>query len=156
MKNHVLRPVFVVIGIVLVIMIARSFSVPRDFGIGERGYMYGWHRRSNEEDWKKFQVKFQTSEYCKDCHSANYETIRKSPHKNIQCENCHGPAVDHPSDTRPKLTIDRSRAWCLRCHSHLSYPTSNRTKIKGFEDPEKHNPGVECATCHNPHSPRIG
>lgn len=155
MNRHVLRPLYAVIGIVVIILIARAFVVPKDFGVGERGYMYGWHRAGNEEDWKKFKIKYRTAEYCKDCHSQNYTSIKQSLHKNIQCENCHGPAVDHGSKTMSKLPTDRSRALCLRCHAHLSYPTSDRRRIKGFENPEKHNPGMECATCHNPHSPKL-
>ena len=68
MKNHVLRPLFAVIGIVILILLARMVLVPKDFGVHERGYMYGWHRRGNEEDWKKIKVKYQGKEYCKDCH----------------------------------------------------------------------------------------
>ena len=94
MKNHVLRPLFVVIGIVVLILLARMVIVPKDFGIGERGYMYGWHRKSNEEDWKKFKVKYQGREYCKDCHHDKYDAIKQTPHAIIQCENCHGPAND--------------------------------------------------------------
>ncbi len=52
MKNHVFRPLFVVIGIVAIILAARLFLVPKDFGVQERGYMYGWHRKANEEDRK--------------------------------------------------------------------------------------------------------
>ena len=91
MKNHVLRPLFVVLGIVALILAARAFSVPKDFGVHERGYMYGWYRKGNEEDWKKFKVKYQGKEYCRDCHPDRYDSINKTPHKNIQCENCHGP-----------------------------------------------------------------
>ncbi|MBS1192696.1 MAG: hypothetical protein H6Q97_675, partial [Nitrospirae bacterium] len=100
------------------------------------------------EDWKKVQVKYQGMEYCKDCHDKNYASIKKSPHQNIQCENCHGPAgtpegiVHYDSDKRPKLTIDRSRQQCLRCHYPLPYPSSGRSKIKGI-DPDKHNPDIE-------------
>ncbi len=153
MKSHVLRPLMVTLGIVALILIARLFYVPKDFGIGERGYMYGWHRAGDEEYWKNFKVKFMGSEYCKDCHDKNYSSVKNSPHKNILCEDCHGPAVDHPSDP-PKLTIDRSRALCLRCHFPLPYPTSGRSKIKGI-DPETHNVGMECAMCHNPHHPNL-
>ncbi len=159
MKNHVLRPLFVVIGIVVLILLARMVIVPKDFGIGERGYMYGWHRKSNEEDWKKFKVKYMGREYCKDCHADKYDSIKETPHAVIQCENCHGPANDavseHPSEQRPKLVIDKSRAQCLRCHFPLPYPTSARSKIRGI-DPEKHNPDIECSTCHNPHKPMEG
>ncbi len=115
MKNHVLRPLIVFIGIILLILLARFVLVPKDFGVGQRGYMYGWHRTGNEEDWKKFKVKYQGKEYCKDCHSDKYDSINKTPHKIIQCENCHGPAgtpegiVHYDADKLPKLPIDRSR-----------------------------------------------
>jgi hypothetical protein len=149
----------VVIGIVILILLARIVLVPKDFGIGDRGYMYGWHRKGNEEDWKKIKVKYQGKEYCKDCHSDKYDSINKTPHSIIQCENCHGPASDvtsdHYSEQRPKLAIDKSRALCLRCHFPLPYPTSGRAKIKSI-DPDKHNPDVECSMCHNPHNPMEG
>ena len=154
MKNHVLRPFFAVIGIVILILLARMVLVPKDFGVHERGYMYGWHRLGNEGDWKKITVKYQGKEYCKDCHLEKYDTINKTPHRIIQCENCHGPAREHPSDP-PKLAIDKSRAHCLRCHFPLPYPSSGRSKIKGI-DPDKHNPDTECSTCHNPHNPMEG
>ena len=154
MKSHIWRPLFVVIAIVILILIARQFLVPKDFGIHERGYMYGWYRKSNEEDWKKVTVKYKSAEYCKDCHSDKYSMIMQTPHAIIQCENCHGPALEHPANP-PKLTIDKSRAQCLRCHYPLPYPTSGRANIRGI-DPDKHNPDIECAMCHNPHKPGIG
>jgi Cytochrome c3 len=154
MKNHVFRPLFVVIGIIVLVLAARTFYVPKDFGVHERGYMYGWYRQSNIEDWKKVLVKYQGMEYCKDCHDKKYASIKKSPHQNIQCENCHGPAIDHPSEP-PKLAIDRSRQQCLRCHYPLPYPSSGRSKIRGI-DPEKHNPDIECSMCHDPHRPNLG
>lgn len=135
------------------ILIVRQFIVPQDFGIGERGYMYGLHRKSNEEDWKAVTVKYRSADYCKDCHSDNYTSIMRTPHAIIQCENCHGPALDHPSAPQ-KLHIDRSRAQCLRCHYPLPYPTSGRANIRGI-DPEKHNPDIECVMCHNPHKPNL-
>jgi hypothetical protein len=153
MKNHVFRPLFAVIGIIVLVLAARMLYVPKDFGVHERGYMYGWYRKANIEDWKKVQVKYQGAEYCKDCHDKNYGVIKKSPHRNIQCENCHGPAIDHPNEP-PKLTIDRSRQQCLRCHYPLPYPSSGRSEIKGI-DPDKHNPDIECSLCHNPHHPNL-
>jgi len=153
MKNHVLRPLIVVIGIVILILLARLVVVPKDFGAHEQGYMYGWHNKANEQFWKDFKVKYQGAEYCKDCHDKNYTSIKKSPHQNIECENCHGPAVDHPENP-PKLAVDKSRAQCLRCHYPLPYPTSGRAKIRGI-DPDKHNPDVECSMCHNPHKPSL-
>jgi len=156
MNNHVFRPLIVVIGIVVLILVARVFYVPKDFGSYERGYIYSWHRLGDEDFWKKYPIKYQGKEYCKDCHADKYASIGKSPHKIINCENCHGPAMDHPSDKLPKLAIDRTREQCYRCHVKLPYPATARAKIKGFLDPAQHNPGMECVACHNPHSPKLG
>jgi predicted CXXCH cytochrome family protein len=146
---HVLRPLYVFLALAGIILIARTFVVPEDFGIHEGGYMYGWYRKGNAEAWKSVQVKYQGREYCRDCHAEQEQQILASPHKIIQCENCHGPALEHPAEPA-KLTIDRERGLCLRCHTFLSYPTSQRSEIKGI-DPGQHNPGLECAGCHNPH-----
>jgi ribosomal protein S27E len=144
----------VVIALVVFILVVRVFYVPKDFGIWERGYMYGFHNKSDEQWWKQFKVKYRfDSEYCKDCHSDKYESIMQTPHAIIQCENCHGPVLDHPSDP-PKLKIDKSREQCLRCHYPLPYPSSGRANIRGI-DPDTHNPGIECSMCHNPHKPTL-
>lgn len=153
MKSHIWRPLYAVIGIIALALLARVFYVPKDFGIHEKGYMYGWYREGNIMDWKDVKVKYQGKNYCRDCHPDKVESIDKTPHAIIQCENCHGPAIDHPSDP-PKLAIDRSMQQCLRCHFPLAYPTSNRSKIRGI-DPEKHNPDIECVMCHNPHNPYL-
>jgi predicted CXXCH cytochrome family protein len=151
MKQSFLRPLLIVAAIVGLIFLVRVFVVPKDFGVGERGYRFAWHRASNEQDWKDFVVKYKGSELCAGCHDTNATSLAASPHRIIQCEDCHGPALDHPSDPG-KLVIDRSRDLCLRCHYPLKYPTSGRAAIRGI-DPEQHNPGIECSVCHNPHSP---
>ncbi|MEW6410703.1 MAG: cytochrome c3 family protein [Nitrospirota bacterium] len=156
MKNHVIRPLFVVVGLVALILIIRVFVVPKDFGVHERGYMFGWYRKSNEGDWKTFKIKYQTSEYCKDCHSEQYKKIINSKHAKVQCENCHGPAADHPEKPE-KLSIGRSRELCLRCHAYLPYRPSVYAQLPGvpitlkMQDPNVHNPGIECVTCHSTH-----
>lgn len=154
MRSHVLRPLWVFLALVAVILIARSFYVPKDFGIGIRGYMYGWHRNADEVFWRNFKIKYKGSEYCKDCHRANYDSVRQSPHAIIICEDCHSPAIDHPANPE-KLQINKTNALCLRCHYPLPYPTSGRSKIPGI-DPSTHNPGIECVMCHNPHKPQEG
>ena len=146
---HVLRPFFVFAAAIALILIARAVFVPADFAVHERGYMYGWYRGGNVEEWKSVKVKFQGKDYCRDCHGEEEKAVSSSPHKMIQCENCHGPAADHPTNP-PKLLINRERGLCLRCHTGLPYPTSARAEIKGI-DPDQHNPGLDCAGCHNPH-----
>ncbi|MBI2353830.1 MAG: cytochrome c3 family protein [Deltaproteobacteria bacterium] len=152
MKNHVLRPLFLVIGVVLLFLAARTVLVPADFGVHERGYMYGWYRKGNEAEWKAVKVKYKTVAYCKECHRDKYDDIKSSPHANIECENCHGPALGHPDDP-PTLSIDRRREHCIRCHARLPYKTSGRGDIRGI-NPLTHHVEAECTMCHYPHNPK--
>jgi hypothetical protein len=151
LKNHVWRPLFIVAAIVAGILLLRLVIVPSDFGIGERGYMYGWHRISNEAEWAKIPAKYQGSKTCAPCHKSNYDDLMKSPHASIACENCHGPLVNHPKEPK-KLDIDTRRDLCIRCHAYMPYRESGRAKIPGI-NPEKHYPTEECIMCHYPHNP---
>ncbi len=154
MKSHVWRPVFVLIGALALALVARHFIVPSDMTVGERGFMYSYHRASNIPEWKAFKVKYQGKEYCGECHDDQYEANMASKHKIIQCENCHGPAIDHPEEPNEKLDIDTSRAQCIRCHALLPYPSSQRGELKGI-DPNEHNPDENCSECHDPHEPDL-
>jgi hypothetical protein len=152
-KNHVWRPLFVVIGIVVLILLFRAIYVPEDFGIQERGYTFGYHRLSNEQDWKDFPSKYKGTEYCNECHDDKVEELASAHHYMIPCENCHGAAFDHPDDPE-RLTINTSRDLCIRCHAALTMPSSGRDDIPGI-DPDEHNVGFGCSECHNPHNPSL-
>ena len=138
MKNHVLRPLWVVLVAVALLLIVRYFVVPRDFGIEDHGtFTYNYHRRSSTDDWRNIKAKYRGRDYCKECHEEKVEAILDSPHENIQCENCHGPAIDHP-DNPEDLAIETKRSLCLRCHTYLPYPTSQRSELPGI-NPDEHN-----------------
>ncbi|PLX74238.1 MAG: cytochrome C [Desulfuromonas sp.] len=153
MKSHVWRPLFVVIALVLGILLFRAFYVPEDFGAHDRGYTFGFHRLSNEQEWQAFPAKYRDSGYCNECHDDKVETWAISAHGMIPCENCHGAAFDHPEDPE-KLKIDRSRDLCLRCHAQLYMPSSGRNDIPGI-DATQHNPEESCSDCHDPHNPSL-
>lgn len=153
MKNHVWRPLFVVIGIVIVILLFRMVYVPSDFGTHERGYTFGYHRLSNEQEWQNYPAKYKETAYCNGCHDDKVEEVSSAHHMMVPCENCHGPAYNHPEEPE-QLVIDTSRAQCLRCHADLYMPSSGRMDIPGI-DPDQHNAGEECSLCHNPHNPSL-
>lgn len=159
MKSHVWRPLIVVIGLVAAILVFRLFYVPNDFGSSSAGFMYGYHRQSNAEEWKQQPVKYRDTgkqkmhEYCGECHGDEVKIRTEDLHGIIPCENCHGPALDHPEEPEA-LLIDRSRDLCLRCHTNLEYATSERRRIPGIQ-PDQHNPGEACVECHDPHNPRL-
>jgi hypothetical protein len=150
-KSHVWRPLFVALGIVACMLLLRLVLVPSDFGIHKNGYMYGFYRTGNVADWQAVKVKYMGQEACKDCHKRNYDDIKKSPHTNIDCENCHGPLLEHPK-APVKMPIDSSRSLCLRCHLKLPYKPSDRGSMKGI-NPDTHHPSEECVLCHYPHNP---
>ncbi len=153
MKNHVWRPLIVVFAIVAVILAFRAWYVPEDFGSHDRGFTFGFHRLSNEQEWKDFPSKYQSADYCANCHEERAEESANGKHATIGCQSCHGPALEHP-DNPEKMPIDRSRDLCIRCHSELVMPSSARNDIPGI-DPAEHNVDMECADCHNSHAPNL-
>ena len=153
MKKHVWRPLYVILGLVAGILLFRLVYVPADFGVQEQGYTFGFHRLGNEREWKGYPAKYKGSSYCNECHDDKVKSWEASAHAVIPCENCHGAALSHP-DKPEKLTIDRTRDLCIRCHSKLYMPSSGRNDIPGI-DPEQHNAGVACVDCHNPHNPSL-
>ncbi len=152
MKNHVLRPLFVAILAIALLLTVRSFMVPDDFGVHGENFTFGYHRASNVDEWKVFPISYKGKEYCQECHEDKFEENMASKHKNIECENCHGPALEHPEKPEA-LTIDMSRELCIRCHALLSYP-NDRGALPGI-DPADHNPEEQCSECHNPHKPSL-
>ncbi|MCA1766201.1 MAG: cytochrome c3 family protein [Desulfobulbaceae bacterium] len=153
MKNHVLRPLWLVLAAIILILIARHFMVPENFGVHGEGFTYGFHRLGNVEEWRNFKVKYRGREYCRDCHESNVESLASSRHGAIQCENCHGPAIDHPDDPET-LNIDTGRELCLRCHAALPYPDNPRARIISIAG-DLHNPDTDCIECHDPHNPDL-
>ncbi len=153
MKNHAWRPLFVAIGAIALLLLVRANVVPSDFGVNGRNFTYGFHRKGNIDDWKAVQVKYRGKEYCRECHEEKVKENLASPHKTIECENCHGPAIDHP-DNPARLAVDKSRELCLRCHAGLPYPQSHRSELPAI-DQAKHNPDQTCSECHNPHNPNL-
>lgn len=153
MKNHVFRPLYVVIGAVALLLLFRHWVVPDDFGVNGANFTYGYYRAGSTDDWRAFTVKYRGKDYCEECHLERYNENLDSMHNIIQCESCHGPAIDHP-DNPELLKIDKSRALCLRCHASLSFPSGGRSDIPAI-DPEEHNSDIECSECHNPHNPSL-
>lgn len=161
MKNHVLRPLWVAIVFVALILAARYVLVPDDFGVHGESFTYNFHRESNVDEWANSKrglpgVSYLGKEVCAECHDDKAERLESSPHAIIQCENCHGPGEDHPETENPEtMTINTSRDLCLRCHADLGYPDTNRGDVIPGIDPDTHNVDSVCVDCHDPHNPDL-
>jgi predicted CXXCH cytochrome family protein len=82
---------------------------------------------------------------CLNCHVTGYdpETATWSE-DGITCEACHGPANEnHPKEPMP---VDTSTDMCGRCHN------DTRFGWQEFKVSTHYQRGMDCATCHDPHS----
>jgi len=87
---------------------------------------------------------------CRECHEAEFQEKYGGAHRNIGCENCHGPSAAHAADENaPKPPRPREREFCLRCHAY------DASRPNGFPqvDPQQHRPGKKCLSCHEAHDP---
>jgi predicted CXXCH cytochrome family protein len=85
---------------------------------------------------------------CLVCHTTGYDPATATyKAEGVTCEACHGPApADHPKSPMP---VDRSPDLCGRCHSDTRF---------GWQDwkvSTHYQRGMDCATCHDPHSASI-
>jgi hypothetical protein len=165
--SHAWRPVILIVGAVIFLLIVRTIYVPSDFTAKNGDYKYQWHRAGNEKFWQDYPVKHMGAELCGQCHTDQLKKINASGHQKVQCENCHAlPAkaakqhIDLKEDFKYFLEIgvDRSRELCKRCHAKLPFRPTEYAGTKGtiqFKtiDPKTHNADVaECVTCHDVHS----
>lgn len=94
---------------------------------------------------------------CLVCHTTGYDPATATYKADgVTCEACHGEApADHPKSPMP---IDHSTDLCGRCHSDTRF---------GWQDwkvSTHYQRGMDCTTCHDPHSaalkkisgPRVG
>ena len=82
---------------------------------------------------------------CLVCHTTGYDPATATYEADgVTCEACHGEASsDHPKSPMP---IDRSTDLCGRCHSDTRF---------GWQDwkvSTHYQRGMDCTTCHDPHS----
>jgi hypothetical protein len=135
--------VFIILGAVLILV--RSYFIPDDF------YKFGHYRASAVEEITAQQMKYAGHEVCSECHDDIDATKQTGYHRNLACEVCHGPALDHTTEPEAHIPpAPRDRGYCPLCHEY------NPSRPTGFPQiiSKSHNPMRPCITCHNPHDPK--
>ncbi len=82
---------------------------------------------------------------CLVCHVTDYDPATGTwKEDGVACEACHGPMkADHPKSPMP---VDRSPELCARCHS------DSRFGWQEWQGSTHYQRGMNCTTCHDPHS----
>ena len=82
---------------------------------------------------------------CLVCHATNYDPATGTWQEDgVACEACHGPmTAGHPKEP---MQVDRSPDLCARCHS------DTRFDWQDWQGSTHYQRGMNCSTCHDPHS----
>lgn len=92
---------------------------------------------------------------CMTCHDTYVKTFHENIHRELSCEQCHGPASKHLS-TRGKepntilsfrtITAPERSELCLKCHEQNACSSNKSWRTS----PHAHH-GVTCTDCHTSH-----
>lgn len=125
---------------------ARYLLTPDSFGA------YGFYRGDALAERAMLPLSYGGEKSCAECHEKINLQIANSSHRDLGCENCHGPSQAHVVKSKdeslnpPKL---HKSDFCLRCHLDNQ---SRPGKFPQIEEPD-HSEGDSCFDCHQPHNP---
>jgi hypothetical protein len=132
---------------------------------GTAGNQYTtWVQSSHASAWQTLEENGVGADpYCIQCHTVGYRGVNADPAldnggydetavarlQGVQCENCHGPGSEHPTDfTSVKVSLKPE--LCGECHNGPHHPTFDEWKSAG------HNSVIAapsnnraCVKCHN-------
>jgi len=142
--EQIKRLTVVFILVITLFLFIRPFFIPSDFG------KYGHYRASAVDEIASLDIQYAGHVMCYDCHDDVTDLKQTGFHKNVSCEVCHGPAIQHIEADDFELLVPRDRGHCPLCHEYLpSRPTGFPQIISA-----SHNPMEACITCHDPHDPK--
>jgi len=143
---HLVRLALVLLVGFLLFLAVRAAVVPPSFG------KYGHFRAAALDDIRNQKPSYAGQATCAVCHDDVLQTKNKGSHRTVHCEACHGPQQAHADDpTTVKPGKPNAQSLCPQCHQE------DAAKPTGFKqvDVKSHAQGMECAGCHQPHSPKL-
>lgn len=94
--SHVKRAFALLIIAGLLAFAVRQLLLPATFGT------IGHYRTASLKDILTQDPVYQSKAACVQCHEDNFNLHEKDVHYGVQCENCHGPANNHISETEER------------------------------------------------------
>lgn len=144
MPEQVSRLGFVIAAIVAVVLLLRFVVLPPSMFSAKP------HQEATVVREMAKPVRHAGVAVCRECHEEQFQEKYGGAHRNIGCENCHGPSATHAADENaPKPFRPSEREFCLRCHAF------DASRPNGFPqvDPQEHKPRKKCLSCHEAHDP---
>jgi cytochrome c553 len=146
MPKHIRRLIVLLIGFGALAYAAKQLFTADSF------YEYGHYRAASVPAIAAQEPAFQTAAYCQSCHGDRHAQWSAGNHKTVTCEVCHGAGKGHPENGKLPIPAD-TRKLCSLCHEAMPGRPLTQPQI----DLAQHGGGqAQCATCHNPHAPKIG
>jgi len=165
MPKHIVRLL-----VLMVLLGAIAYGAKQYFTVASF-YLYGHYRGNSVADIASEKPEFMGPAFCAPCHVAQSTAwasgVHDSPEKAkvVKCEVCHGPAggrdvpknpytavstgPTHPTNLKMSVPTDTARL-CTLCHERITGRPAQQPQIVVAE----HAGSLQCATCHDPHSPK--
>lgn len=128
----------------LVFVVAQAVLVPADFG------KYGHYRAGALDAVAARPLVHAGERACAECHEEVVTARAPGRHAAVRCESCHGPLAAHARGEAEAKKPD-PKALCVRCHEKSPARPAAFPQVNAAE----HAGGESCATCHQPHAPRV-
>jgi cytochrome c553 len=149
MPAHIVRLLLVLAAVAVFAVIARNYVLDPSY------YQFGAYRGDAVIEIAAGAPQFRGAAYCQACHAERHTEWTAGVHRSVKCEVCHGPAREHPADG-PLPIPDDTMKLCTICHEAMPGRPAAQPQIVIAEHPVPHDGVLQCLTCHNPHSPKIG
>ncbi len=162
---------------------AEPFNPPPDSVLGFLGYYVtadkqttcgnchagaqaSWVRTAHANAWAGLQSSDHAAEYCEGCHTVNelgnastapggHNVLKDEVYRDVQCESCHGPGVDHvsgPGRARPLASIaaeENATNGCGECHNGEHHPFVEQWAESRHGNTSDYAKGTSpCSDCH--------
>ena len=149
MPVHIVRLLLLLATFLILAVAARNYVLDPSY------YRFGDYRSDAVIEIAADPPQFRGPAYCQACHAERHTEWTAGVHRNVKCEVCHGAAREHPADG-PLPKPDDTIKLCTVCHEAMPTRPATQPQIVVAEHPVPHDGPLQCLTCHNPHSPKVG
>ncbi len=149
MPAHIVRLLILLAAFLILAVAARNYVVDSSY------YQFGDYRGDAVIEIAADPPQFRGATYCQACHAERHAEWTAGVHRNVKCEVCHGAAREHPA-SGPLPKPDDTIRLCTVCHEAMPTRPAAQPQIVIAEHPVPHDGPIQCLTCHNPHSPKLG